>query len=175
MEAREPEQPALFSGGRLNPDGRVSPIQTDGTVCGCGHEQIEHGTFGCDECDCKETPLTLEAGPEASASARPDPGRVMEGRYHHDGPSTERAAARRVAPRAGSQRARVLEALRQRLARGATDYELWNDWSIGARPHVPGTRREELIADGWPIKDSGTRRRTDTGAAAIVWVLAEDL
>ena len=103
----------------------------------------------------------------------PNPGRTIPGRYHHDGQATELEAAIRVAPRAGSQRQRVLEALREH-PQGLTDYQLWNDIGIGARPHVPGTRREELIADGWPIIDSGERRRTDTGANAIVWQLTTD-
>jgi len=102
----------------------------------------------------------------------PDPGRQMEGRVHHDGHDTERAAALRVMPRSGTQRARVLQAFRAlRGIDGLTDYELWKVHRIGARPHVAGTRREELIADGWPIVDSGRRRRTDTGSPAIVWEL----
>jgi hypothetical protein len=103
---------------------------------------------------------------------RPDPARPMVGRFHHDGTDTERAAAVRVAPRAGTQRAKVLAWLRQVGLSGATDYELWLA-GIGARPHVPGTRREELIADGWPIIDSGRRRLTDTGNKAIVWQLLD--
>lgn len=102
----------------------------------------------------------------------PDAGRPMPGRYHADGPETERLAAHRVAPRTGTQRAKVLDALRE-YRDGMTDYELWDVCKIGARPHVAGTRREELIADGWPIRDSGRRRVTDTGNDAIVWVLAE--
>lgn len=104
---------------------------------------------------------------------RPDPARQMAGRVHANGQDTERAAALRVTPRSGSQRARVLAALHSRNVHGATDYELWHYEGIGARPHVPGTRREELIRDGWPIVDSGHRRRTDTGAQAIVWRLEE--
>lgn len=102
---------------------------------------------------------------------RPDPTRTIPGRHHADGPETERIAAALVAPRAGSQRSRVLEALQQAGQYGATDNELHFVHKIGARPHVPGTRREELIRDGWPIVDSGKRRPTDTGAPAIVWVL----
>jgi hypothetical protein len=66
----------------------------------------------------------------------------------------------------------VLAELRARGAHGATDCELWQA-GIGARPHVPATRREELMMDGWPIIDSGIRRLTDTGARAIVWVLSD--
>jgi hypothetical protein len=105
---------------------------------------------------------------------RPDPARPHVGRYHRDGPATERTAAAMVAPRSGTQRAQVLDALRDAGELGVTDYELWDGYGIGARPHVPGTRREELIADGWPIRDSGARRRTDTGSPAIVWRLYDD-
>jgi hypothetical protein len=69
---------------------------------------------------------------------------------------------------------RVLEALRSAGDYGVTDNELHFVYRIGARPHVPGTRREELIADGWAIVDSTLRRATDTGAPAIVWVLREE-
>lgn len=105
---------------------------------------------------------------------RPDPGRMMVGRHHTVGPDTERIAAALVAPRSGTQRAKVLAWLRSCGDEGATDFELWSSAGIGARPHVPATRREELISDGWPIKDSGDRRRTDTGSPAIVWVLEEE-
>lgn len=112
---------------------------------------------------------------------RPDPARPMEGRRHREGTDTERAAALRVMPRSGTQRAKVLEALQSpgRLGMpylpmgGLTDYELWQYAGVGARPHVPATRREELIAAGWPIVDSGERRPTDTGSPAIVWRLEE--
>jgi hypothetical protein len=103
----------------------------------------------------------------------PDPGRDKPGRYHRDGQITERIAAYLVAPRTGSQRAKVLAAFRTAGEYGCTDNELHFHFGIGARPHVPGTRREELIADGWPIVDSGRRRMTDTGTPAIVWVLDE--
>lgn len=94
----------------------------------------------------------------------------MDGRRHRDGTDTEVAAARRVAPRSGTQRERVLNRLRDVGHHGSTDYELWMK-GIGAYPHVAGTRREELIADGWPIIDSGERRKTGSGSLAIVWKL----
>ena len=115
--------------------------------------------------------MTEELEGQLSMDGRLDPARPMIGRFHHDGTDTERGAAMRVAPRAGTQRAKVLRHLQQVGADGATDYELWRA-GIGIRPHVPGTRREELIADGWPIVDSGRRRLTDTGTRAIVWTLA---
>lgn len=101
---------------------------------------------------------------------RPGPARPMPGRVHRNGTDTERLAAARVTPRAGTQRYAVLLELRLRGEQGATDCELWQA-GIGARPHVPGTRREELIRDGWPIVDTGERRPTDTGVRAIVWRL----
>lgn len=105
---------------------------------------------------------------------RLDPARDMPGRYHADGPDTERVAAGRVTPRSGTQRAAVLEALRAAGDRGATDHELWVATEAKCvRPHVAGTRREELIRDGWTIVDTGERRLTDTGTPAIVWRLAE--
>ncbi len=106
-------------------------------------------------------------------TTRPDPARNLPGRVHAAGPETERTAARLVSPRTGSQRARVLDRLKEVGTAGATDFELWQA-GIGARPHVPATRREELIADGWPIRDSGLRRMTDTGSPAIVWVLVPE-
>ncbi len=108
--------------------------------------------------------------PPQPACVHPDPSRDKPGRFHSNGTDTERTAALMVAPRTGSQRARVLDRLKDVGPIGATDYELWRS-GIGARPHVPATRREELIADGWPIRDSGLRRVTDTGSPAIVWVL----
>jgi hypothetical protein len=102
---------------------------------------------------------------------RPDPAREMVGRYHSTGGDTEREAAARVAPKSGTQRAAVLQHLRGVGDLGSTDYETWVALGhICVRPHVPGTRREELIRDGWPIADSGIRRLTDTGNKAIVWV-----
>ncbi len=102
--------------------------------------------------------------------SRPDPGRAQVGRFHKYGHDTEKIAASLVAPRSGTQRARVLELLQTAGDDGMTDYEMWVG-GAGARPHVAGTRREELIADGWPIADSGRRRLTDTRSPAIVWVL----
>jgi hypothetical protein len=77
-------------------------------------------------------------------------------------------------PRKGSQRARVLRAFEVDRADptepiGFTDYELGRLLSMFR--WVAGTRRGELIRDGWPIVDTGERRPTDTGSTAIVWAL----
>jgi hypothetical protein len=120
----------------------------------------------------------LEGGeppePGMVRAGMPDPARNLVGRYHRSGGDTERAAATLVAPRSGTQRATVLEHLRACGEDGCTDYEMWQaNREKFVRPHVPGTRREELIADGWAITDSGARRLTDTGSPAIVWTLVE--
>jgi hypothetical protein len=101
---------------------------------------------------------------------RPDPARPAPGPWHKDGTDTEQAAALQAMPRKGTQRARVLEAF-QRDQFGWTDYELGN--KLGMFRWVAGTRRGELIRDGWPIVDTGQRRLTDTGTNAIVWALRE--
>jgi hypothetical protein len=93
----------------------------------------------------------------------------MVGQYHRNGHDTEVAAAESVAPRSGTQRARVLELFRS--GRGWTDYELGE--ALHLFRWVAGTRRGELIRDGWPIEDSGDRRMTDTGTKAIVWSLRQ--
>ena len=108
--------------------------------------------------------------PVVELDGRPDPGREMAGRAHAGAGPTELAAAR-TSPRKGSQRAEVLEHLRQQGAEGATDFELNELIAPGRRAVSAGTRRAELIRDGWPIVDSGRRRPTDTGAPAVVWAL----
>lgn len=100
----------------------------------------------------------------------PDPGRPAPGAWHRNGTDTERAAALAAMPRKGSQRARVLERF-QNDPYGWTDYELGE--ALGMFRWVAGTRRGELIRDGWPIVDIGERRPTDTGSSAIVWALRE--
>jgi hypothetical protein len=71
-------------------------------------------------------------------------------------------------PRSGTQRAAVLRALRRAGKRGLTDFECARRCGF-IRPHIAGTRREELIADGFPIVKTDGRRPTDTGCTAIVW------
>lgn len=90
------------------------------------------------------------------------------GRFHHNGTDTERAAAE-AAP-VGTQRERVLAVFRKVGDAGVIDEE----GAVLAHirfAHVFGTRREELIAAGVPIKDSGVRRQTTSRRLAIVWRL----
>lgn len=111
---------------------------------------------------------------QLSIFGKPEPDRQKMGRYHHDGTDTERISAALVVPRSGTQRSAVLQQFRSVGEHGSTDYEMWAALQPRcAYPHVAATRREELISDGWPIKDTGLRRRTGSGSPAIVWRLEE--
>lgn len=101
--------------------------------------------------------------------ATSDAARPRGGRLHARSHDTEEAAATLTRPRTGTQRALVLERLRQVGAYGSTDFE--NSEALGLFRHVAGTRREELIRDGWPIADTGRRRPTDRNSPAVVWML----
>jgi len=96
---------------------------------------------------------------------RPDPERAetTTGREH---PETSHAAAARVLPNTGTQRAKVLDFIRARYPDGATDDEMQE--GLGLRHQSQTPRRNELARDGW-IEDSGVKRSTGTGADAIVW------
>lgn len=84
-------------------------------------------------------------------------------------PDTSRLAALGV--KTGSQRAAVLSALVAAGEEGATDFELSR--AIGhPRPHVAGTRRKELVDLGLAAA-TDLRRPTDTGHAAVVWVVTD--
>ncbi len=95
-------------------------------------------------------------------------GRVGEpgAKVRRDAPDTSRAAANRIAPKAGTKRWIVLDAI---LATpdGLTDEQM--QLSIPMSPNTQRPRRVELVEQGL-IKDSGQRRHTSTGDAAIVWV-----
>lgn len=69
---------------------------------------------------------------------------------------------------AESQRGRLLEYLRKRGAKGATDQEAGEELELGesVRP-----RRRELETAGL-VKESGNFRQTHSGKMAIVWIAA---
>lgn len=92
------------------------------------------------------------------------------GRVHRDAHDTELEAARAFPEVKGSQRLRVLQAFYD-APDGLTDYECHLVCGMH-RPHIAGTRREELIAAGVPIVKTDERRPTDTGSRAIVWRLS---
>jgi hypothetical protein len=81
--------------------------------------------------------------------------------------ATSRAAAARVAPKAGTKRAQVLEYIKSCSAQGATDEEMQQCIPMSANTQRP--RRVELLADKF-IKDSGRTRKTVGGDDAVVWV-----
>lgn len=81
--------------------------------------------------------------------------------------STSRAAAEGVAPKAGTLRARVLDAIR---ARPGTPEEIaarLGEPVLNTRP-----RTSELVRMGL-IEDSGERRKAMGGRSAIVWQAKE--
>ncbi len=85
-------------------------------------------------------------------------------------PRTSKAAALANKPRAGSQRARLLEAIVGRDPTGMTAEQASRATSI--RLNSASTRMSELMRGGW-IQESGETRRTSTGERAIVYVATE--
>jgi hypothetical protein len=81
----------------------------------------------------------------------------------HTHPDTSRAAAERITPRTGTQRARVLDYVRWKGEDGATDHEVQQALSLDGNTERP--RRIELVNAGH-LEDSGRRRD-----GAIVWVV----
>ena len=100
----------------------------------------------------------------------PDPLAGMPAWMHREAGDTERAAAALVQPRTGTWRARVLEAITTAGEHGLTDWELHD--ALGGNLYTVAPRRKELVELGWVV-DSGSRRPTNNGARAIVWVLSE--
>ena len=91
-----------------------------------------------------------------------------EGQHHGEARSTERAAAMAVMPKTGTQRRKVLEAIRDSEPDGLTDEEVADRTGLYLYSAAP--RRTELVAGGW-LHDSGRQRPTRRGQAAIVWTL----
>jgi hypothetical protein len=83
-----------------------------------------------------------------------------------DGPETMRAAAESLRGQLGRLQALVLEAVRAAGEAGMTDEEL--ERALGLRHQSVSARRRELVLRG-QLADSGDRRRTSSGRAAIVW------
>lgn len=83
--------------------------------------------------------------------------------------ATSREAALRALPGTATRRYQVLATIAGSPT-GMTDDEIITSQRM---PHQSvGPRRLELVEGGW-IEDSGQRRKTRTGADAIVWVLSE--
>lgn len=81
--------------------------------------------------------------------------------------ATSKAAAERIEPRAGTQRALVLAHLRDMEDCGATDEEMQRIMPMSANSQRP--RRQELVKAGWVV-DSGRTRKTASFFDAVVWV-----
>lgn len=84
----------------------------------------------------------------------------------HDAPDTSRAAAERVRPKVGTQRATVLNELYWTIDPGATDQQISERTGIPLNSVRP--RRGELVKQGW-VRDSGKRRN-----GSIVWTYIPD-
>jgi hypothetical protein len=82
---------------------------------------------------------------------------------------TSLEAAEAIAPKAGSLRARVLEAIRFAGERGATDEELQT--VLAMNPSTQRPRRIELAHAGL-IREASFTRKTRSGRAATVWMVA---
>lgn len=84
------------------------------------------------------------------------------------GSDTSEAAARAVTE-PSRLRAQVLDFLKKRGVRGATDEEIQAALAMPANTERP--RRRELVL-GKSVIDSGQRRRTMAGRSAVVWAVA---
>jgi hypothetical protein len=85
----------------------------------------------------------------------------------HDARPTSKEAALQAEPKSGTRRAQVLAWIIRAGDQGFTDDEIIVRSGL---PHQSvGPRRLELEQGGW-IEDSTKRRKTRTGAEAIVWV-----
>ena len=79
---------------------------------------------------------------------------------------TSRASALRVAPGVSTLRLQVLTFIRESGTMGATDDEM--QVTLSMDPSTQRPRRVELVRAGWVI-DSGRKRATRSGRAAVVW------
>lgn len=89
---------------------------------------------------------------------------------HQKGSDTSKLAAIELdGTRRATLRAMVFRALRERGSTGATDEELQQALRLQGNTERP--RRRELEEVGL-VRDSGVRRKTQAGKAAVVWVAA---
>lgn len=80
---------------------------------------------------------------------------------------TSQEAARRALGRTGSQRRAIYEEIRSRGTDGLTCDEICVILQLLVQSATPAINT--LARDGW-LRDSGLRRNTRSGNAAIVWV-----
>lgn len=84
---------------------------------------------------------------------------------------TSRAAARRISPLASALTARVFHFIASRADDGATDFEVQDGLGLSGDTERP--RRWTLQKCGL-VRDSGLRRKSPSGRAAIVYVATVD-
>ncbi len=117
---------------------------------------------------------TAEPAPERRRAMAPNLPMANHAFGRHGTRPTATAAAVGVLPRSGTQRARVLEAIRQ-APTGLTDQKIAT--TLGLAENSVRPRRLELSdpPKGLPrlIVDSGRRRQTSAGKQAVVWVAIE--
>lgn len=113
----------------------------------------------------------------ASTDKLPAPDAPIERPKHHRGKRptrrTEVAAALIAAPKAGTQRSRVLHFFvedHRHGGDGMTDLEL--SQRSGMLHYSAAPRRTELVEGGW-LRESGRYRAGPSGADSIVWCLTE--
>ena len=84
--------------------------------------------------------------------------------------ATSTSAAKAIEPVAGTQRALIVERIRDAQSLGMTDGEIQYECEMAGDTVRP--RRGELQKDGL-IVDSGRTRKTASGRDAVVWVAVE--
>lgn len=98
-----------------------------------------------------------------------DPSTPTSAAHHRHNPrDTEVLAAQLVTPKAGTLRLKALAAFRTAGSAGLTDQELAD--VTGLYLYTVAPRRVELVRQGW-LSDTGERRTTARGRAAVVWAL----
>lgn len=90
----------------------------------------------------------------------------------HENTDTSIAAALSMLSCARTLQGAVYRMIRARGPAGATDDEI--ERAMGLRHQTASARRRELVLLG-TVRDSGKRRRTDSGRFATVWVTDEEL
>ena len=108
--------------------------------------------------------------PEGSPPASSKPSKPRPVGVPHNGTETSREAGERIAPVASAQAARVLVYIAGQGDDGATDHEVQT--ALGMTGDSERPRRWSLQRAGL-IRDSGQRRKSPAGRAAIVWIATD--
>lgn len=113
------------------------------------------------------------AGPGGAKESAEDmlrsAGQAMPAPFRRSAPHTSRDAAKKAERRAPTMRIRVLRFLIGQGQSGATDEHGERALGIKSQSYIP--RRRELVKQGI-VRDSGERRKTESGRSAVVWVVS---